>query len=616
MKDEPELNPTRELGQSEQNDAVIAQAFRRSLVVFVAAVMGAAVGWWALQPKAVIPSASRAVALPAVRTAPAQQLPTIKWTDITESSGIHFRHVSGAAGEKLLPETMGGGCAFFDYDGDGDQDLFLLNSQAWPWNGGKPSPSVLYANDGHGHFTDVTEYAGLTGSLYGMGVACGDYDNDGKVDLFLSGVGANRLYHNLGGRFEDVTNTAGVVGTVQDWNSCCGWFDFDRDGDLDLFVGKYIAWTRELDLAQDFRLDGGQRAYGRPQGFAGAFPSLYRNDGDGKFTDVAEAAGLHAKNAATGVPIAKSLGVTFGDLDQDGWMDILVANDTVQNLLFWNRGNGKFEEIGAISGIAFDAQGQARGAMGIDLADFRNNGTWGVAIGNFANEMTALYVAPKSQLQFTDEAVSSGLGPATRLTLTFGVVFLDADLDGRLDLFSANGHLENEINKVQASQHYKQPPQLFWNCGPESPTEFVLLKEEQTGPDLPRPMVGRGAAAADIDGDGDQDLIITAVDDSPRLLRNDQQSGNHWTRVKLVGRKVNRDGIGARVLVTLPDGTIHTQQVMPTRSYLSQCELPITFGLGTGSAISDLTVIWADGSKQVVASPKIDSEIVVEQSLK
>jgi enediyne biosynthesis protein E4 len=602
--------------KDEQSDAVMAKTLRRSLMVFAALSAMGATCWWCLRPKSVPQVLPAAQALPAARTAPTQRLPAIPWTDVTASAGIQFRHVNGASGEKLLPETMGSGCAFFDYDGDGDQDLIFVNSQAWPWNGGSPSRPALYENDGHGQFSDVTERVGLTDSLYGMGAACGDYDNDGRVDLFLSGVGASRLYHNLGGRFEDVTKFAGVGGALQDWSTCCGWLDYDRDGDLDLFVGRYIKWSRELDLAQDFRLVGGQRAYGRPQGFEGAFPSLYRNNGDGRFTDVAEAAGLTMKDRTTGVPFAKSLGVTFGDLDQDGWLEILVANDTVQNLLFWNRGNGTFDEIGAISGIAFDAKGQARGAMGIDLADFRNNGTLGVAIGNFANEMAALYVAPHSQLAFTDEAVSSGLGKTTRLVLTFGVLFLDADLDRRLDLFAVNGHLENEIHRVQASQYYKQPPQLYWNCGADAATEFALLQEEQVGPDLVRPLVGRGAASADIDGDGDLDLVITSVGGPPRLLRNDQQTSHHWLRLRLVGRQVNRDGIGARVVLTLPNGTSLTRQVMPTRSYLSQCELPVTFGLGEISQISRLTVVWPDGSRQVLSTTEIDRETTIEQPTK
>jgi len=583
-------------------------------VAFSVLLLLGLVVWWSRRPAVVAPAPAARVSLPEVRTAPLENVPEILWTDITAASGINFLHISGAAGEKLLPETMGGGCAFFDFDGDQDQDLFFLNSQVWPWDGAPAAKSALYENDGHGHFTDVTEQSGLSASLYGMGVACGDYNNDGYVDLFVSGVGGSRLYENHMGHFQDVTETSGVGGTPEDWCTSCGWFDFDRDGDLDLYVGQYLNWTRELDRSQDFRLDGGQRAYGRPQAFSGLFPYLYRNEGNGQFTNIAAKAGLHVQNPATGVPLAKSLGLTFCDLNQDGWLDILVANDTVQNLLFRNAGDGTFQETGAVSGIAFDSLGQARGAMGIDVADFRNDGSLGVAIGNFANEMTALYVTPPAQMQFTDEAVPSGLGPATRLVLTFGVLFLDADLDGRQDLFAANGHLENEINKVQASQHYEQPPQLFWNCGSNAQTEFVLMNEQQVGTDLMRPMVGRGAAAADIDGDGDQDLVVTACGGAPRLLRNDQKTSNHWLRFRLIGTADNRDAIGARITLTLPGKQTLVRQVMPSRSYLSQSELTVTFGLGNSHAIESAVIQWPDGDIQEIAVPDTDREYTIKQS--
>ena len=615
MKVDADQNSGSNPPDSEPQDQVIAGALRKSLLVFSLSLMLGIAIWWWRHPAPVAPSPPARVSLPELRTAPEQPVPEIPWTDITVSAGIHFQHTTGATGEKLLPETMGGGCAFFDFDGDEDQDLFLLNSQVWPWDGGPAAKSVLYENDGHGHFTDVTEKSGLTVSLYGMGVACGDYNNDGSVDLFVSGVGGSRLYQNQRGRFRDVTEVSGTGGHPNDWSTSCGWFDFDRDGDLDLYVGQYLSWTRELDLSQDFRLDGGQRAYGRPQAYSGLFPYLYRNDGEGHFTDIAEQAGLHVRNPATGVPLAKSLGVTFSDPDRDGWLDILVANDTVQNLLFRNRGNGTFQEYGALSGLAFDSLGQARGAMGIDAADFRNDGSLGVAIGNFANEMTALYVSPPGQMQFTDEAVPSGLGPATRLVLTFGVLFLDADLDGRMDLFAANGHLESDINKVQASQHYEQPPQLFWNCGSQSETEFVLMNREQAGADLIRPMVGRGAAAADIDGDGDQDLIITASGEPPRLLRNDLKSSNHWLRFRLKGRTDNYDAIGARMTLTLPGNRTLMRQVMPSRSYLSQSELPVTFGLGNSGVIEHIAIQWPNGSTQEIAPPAPDHQYTVEQSV-
>src|SRR5690606_20170920 len=283
---------------------------------------------------------------------------------------------------------------------------------------------------------------------------------------------------------------------------------------------------REFDAAQNFRLADGARAYGRPQNFPGTFPQLYRNDGEGRFVDVSREAGLQIRDPGTGQPLAKALGVCFADFDRDGWLDIVVANDTVQNLLFHNQQNGTFEEIGELAGIAFDRDGRARGAMGIDIAPFRNSEALGIAIGNFSNEMVALYVAERGQLSFSDQAVRAGVGPDTSLQLTFGMFFVDCDLDSRLDLFVANGHLEDQINRVQPRQTYEQSPQLFWNGGPGSPVEFLPLTARQTGEDFVRPLVGRGAACADIDGDGDTDLLITAVGRRPRLLRNDQQSGH------------------------------------------------------------------------------------------
>lgn len=616
----PGREPDVDADTEERDDAVIGVALRWSLILFVGiAAIGATIVLMLMRSEPAPEIKKTVLAQVQQRKAPAVALPQVPFTDITAQAGVNFKHENGARGRKLLPETMGGGCAFFDFDNDGDQDLLFVNSQRWPWDepaaGAQPQPTMaLYRNDGTGQFADATAGSGLDVSMYGMGAAVGDYDNDGRVDVYMSAVGENRLFHNEGeGKFQDVTAEAGVGGDSQDWSTSCGWLDYDSDGDLDLFVCNYVKWSREFDEAQNFQLTGGGRAYGRPQNFEGTFPYLFRNEGAGKFTEVAEAAGLYKRNEDTGVPLAKSLGATFADFDGDGRIDIVVANDTVQNFLFHNAGAGRFEEIGTPAGVAFDMNGTARGAMGIDAAPFRNNDSIGVAIGNFANEMTALYVSYGDQMQFMDEAISTGLGPNTRLELTFGVFFFDYDLDGRLDLFAANGHLEEDINRVQPSQHYAQPPHLFWNCGAEQDTEFMPVSAEQCGTELMQPMVGRGAAYADIDGDGDLDILITASGQAPRLLRNDQQQAHHWLRFKLIGKQCNRDAIGAWIEVELGNQVLR-RQVMPTRSYVSQAELPVTIGLGNVDQVRRVTIRWPDGSQQALDNIEVDRFYEVEQA--
>src|SRR5439155_1089079 len=343
-----------------------------------------------------------------------------------------------------------------------------------------------------------------------------------------------------------------------------------------------------------YKIDGVTRAYGQPMNFEESFPRLYRNDGSGKFTDISRQAGIQIKNPATGVPIAKSLGVAPVDIDGDGWIDLVVANDTVQNFVFHNERNGTFKEVGATSGIAFDNNGNTRGAMGIDAAWYRNDQALGIAIGNFANEMSALYVS-QGALLFTDEAIPEGVGPASRLLLKFGVFFFDYDLDGRLDLLTANGHLEQEIGKIQKSQTYAQPAQLFWNTGAASGATFVPVSEQKCGTDLFKPIVGRGSAYADIDGDGDLDVVLTQAGGAPLLLRNEQNLHHHWLRLKLVGTQHNRDGIGAWIKVRVNGETLW-RQVMPARSYLSQSELPVTIGLGAAPQPELVEVIWPGGA--------------------
>jgi len=550
----------------------------------------------------------------AQRSAP--DVPSVIFKDVTTARGITFRHSNGAYGEKLLPETMGGGVAFSDFDNDSAQDLLFINGTFWPWHaeaGGKPPTMALYRNDGKGHFTDVTAGSGLDVSLYGMGAACGDFDNDGLVDVFITAVGGNRLFRNLGGgKFADVTKETGVGGAADGWSTCAAWFDYDNDGRLDLFVGNYVQWSKKIDLKVGFKIDGTKRAYGQPTSFAGAFPLLYHNDGGGKFSDVSAASGVQVKNPNTGVPVAKALGVAPVDLNGDGWMDFIVANDTVQNFVFTNAGNGTFKEIGALSGVAFDANGQTRGAMGIDAARYRNDDALGIAIGNFANEMTALYVSQKDPCLFVDEAIPEGVGPASRLLLKFGIFFFDYDLDGRLDLLSCNGHLDEDIVKLQQSQTYAQPAQLFWNSGANSGASFITAGSEKAGADLFKPIVGRGSAFADIDGDGDLDVVLTQTAGPPLLLRNDQQLGHHWLRLKLAGTKSNRDAIGAWVTVRA-GGLARSRQVMPTRSYLSQSELPLTFGLGKADKVDEVEITWPGGGKQKLGSLVIDRTHSIEE---
>ena len=604
----------------DRDDAVIGTAFWRSLgVILLLGVVGGVVAWRMGRKPPSAPQQEATLALPAGREKPKVTMPALPFTDITAAAGIDFVHENGAAGEKLLPETMGGGCAFFDHDGDGDQDLLFVQGDRWPWDDSSaqaPAPTMkLYDNDGGGSFRDITAGSGLDVPFYGTGVAVGDFDADGRRDLFISAVGPDHLFRNLGGgKFADVTALAGVAGDDADWGTSCGWFDADRDGDLDLMVCNYVAWSRDIDRAQDFRLVGGGRAYGRPQNFGGAFPRLLRNDGGGRFTDVSEESGVRVRNAATGVPVGKSLGLAFDDLDGDGALDVVVANDTVQNFLFRNTGKGVFEEVGNLAGVAYDVEGKARGAMGIDIARFRNDDEIGIVIGNFSNEMNALYVSQGAQMQFKDDAVSNGLGPETRQELTFGVLFEDIDLDGRLDILAANGHLEEDINKVQKTQFYEQSPELFWNCGIDEATEFRPAPVDLVGSDFHRPLVGRSLAAADIDGDGDTDLVITASGSKPRLLRNAQASGHHWLRIGLSGAGDNPDAVGALVSVKTPSGTL-TRRVSTTRGYQSQCELPVSFGLGDVAGPVEVGIVWPDRSTSVHPGIEVDRAIILHQPL-
>ncbi|NGP54404.1 CRTAC1 family protein [Thioalkalivibrio sp. XN8] len=600
-------------------DAAIGVAFRRSLVVIgvVAAValVVVLVRLLGAPPPPEIPEAD--VDLSGLLANERQPTPTpAQFRDITRTAGIDFVHQNGARGDRMLPETMGGGVAWLDFDNDGDQDLLFVNSDTWPFArdpaAPRPRALYLYRNDGTGRFSDVADEAGLgAAAFYGQGVAVADFDADGWTDLFVTAVGENRLYRNLGGKFVDVSAAAGVAGGADTWSTSAGFFDHDGDGWLDLFVVNYVQWSREIDLEVDYRLAGVGRAYGPPTNFRGTQSYLYRNNRDGTFTETGAAAGIHVSHAATGQPVGKGLALVLVDFDEDGDLDVVVANDTVRNFVFLNHGDGTFEEIGIAAGAGFDRNGLATGAMGIDAAYFRNDDALAVAIGNFANEMSSFFVAAGGSGQFSDETIIAGIGPASRAALTFGVLFLDYDLDGRLDFLQANGHVENEINRVQAGQQYRQPAQLFWNCGAACRQPYVLVPPAQTM-DLAQPIVGRGAAHADLDGDGRLDLVLTQAGGAPLLLRNETPISHRWLRLQLVGRAPNTHAIGAEVRLEGPDGA-QRRTVNPTRSYLSQVELPLTFGLGAATSVGTLTIRWPDGTEQVLQGLEPDRLHVIHQ---
>ena len=599
---------------TEATDEIIGLVFKRSLIIV--AVLLAFIVTVILLGKT-LPEDEALVEAPLASPIDVRnevRAPQVHFTDVTRRAGITFSHSTGAYGDKLLPETMGSGVAFLDYDNDADQDLLLINSDHWPGHSeaGAARPTMkLYQNDGAGQFTDVTEAVGLSVSLYGMGVAVGDYDNDGDTDVFVTAYGLNRLFRNEGAQFQDVTNDAGIGGEADAWSTSAGFVDFDNDGDLDLFVGNYVRWSEQIDLNINYQLTGIGRAYGPPTAYEGSYSYLYRNDGGGHFSDISAASGIQIDNPATAKPMGKALAVVPVDIDRDGWMDLLVANDTVQNFLFHNQGDGTFEERGSLLGVAFDRDGKATGAMGADVDYFRNGPDLGIAIGNFANEMTSLYVTQGSEPLLTDDAIVEGIGPESRRALTFGLFFFDYDLDGRLDLLQANGHLEGEINRVQSSQHYRQPPQLFWNCGSNCRSSF-LAQSSESGGDFATALVGRGASYADIDGDGDLDVVITQNGGPPLLLRNDQATGHHWLRVKLTGTAANRDAIGAWVEVRTGE-TAQRRQVMPSRSYLSQVESVLTFGLGKADKIDSVEVFWPDGSHQLLHGVNVDFSLEITQ---
>lgn len=520
----------------------------------------------------------------------------IQFTDITKSAGINFVHNNGAFGGKYLPESLGPGCAFIDYDGDGYPDILLVNGKDWPGHEhGKPTLK-LYHNDRNGKFTDVTARAGLAISLYGMGAAIGDYDNDGRDDIFVTALGQSHLFHNNGnGTFTDVTARAGLSG-INEFSTSAAWVDYDRDGHLDLLVGNYVQWTPQSDIR--CTLDGTHKAYCTPESYHGVSARLWHNLGNGKFEDVTKRAGLYH-------PSSKTLGVAVLDYNQDGWPDLLMANDTQPNKLYLNDHNGTFTETGVTAGIAFSEDGIARAGMGVDAVDYDRSGRPSIIITNFANQMIALYHNEGNGL-FVDEASRSAIGRSSLLTLGFGCFFFDYDLDGWPDIFVANGHIENEIERIQKQIKYRQPPHLFRNIQGHGFEEEAAA----VGTAFDTPRVARGAAYADIDNDGDLDLLITTNGGSPVLLRNDGGNLNHSLRVRLQGTRSNRNGIGA--VVRIQNGNDKQwQMVRSGSSYLSQSELVATFGLGGLTSVSTLEVEWPSGQIDKISNVPAGQTVTV-----
>jgi enediyne biosynthesis protein E4 len=534
--------------------------------------------------------------------ADAQSAPAgAQFVDVTTKAGIHFVHNNGAFGKKFLPETIGPGVAFIDYDGDGWPDIFLVNGADWPGHVAKHTTLKLYHNNHDGTFSDATHKAGLDVEMYGIGVAVGDYDNDGYQDLFVTAYGQSRLFHNNGnGTFTDVTQRSGLA-AVNEFSTSAAFVDYDKDGRLDLVVGNYVQWSPENDLY--CTMDGKNKSYCTPESYKGTSVRLWHNDGNGKFSDATQKAGL-------GEPTSKTLGVAMLDYDNDGWPDLLFSNDTQPNKLYRNNGNGTFTEKAVVAGVAFSEDGVARAGMGVDTFDYDRSGKTSLLITNFSNQMISLYHNEGNGL-FVDEAPRSDVGRASLLTLGFGCFFFDYDLDGWPDILVANGHIDPDIQKVQVNVKFAEPPHLFRNLGKGKFAEV----SKSAGAEFAAARVGRAVAYADVFNNGRLDVLFTTNGGAPKLFRNVEAPGNanHSVRLKLVGTKSNRDGIGAVVKLATAGGT-QSQMLRSGSSYLAANELVLTFGLGKQSQADTIEIRWPSGTVDKLAAVNAGQTVTITES--